>query len=403
MSESPLSRPPLTRRRFLATGLATSAAAALPGTALTRRLLPGASPEALRAAAGTGAGGAPALRRSKTGPLVVASGNGLEAVRRAFQELTRGADPLDAAIAGVNLVEQDPKDYTVGYGGIPNADGVIQLDSSCMHGPTHRGGAVAALEGIKTPSKVARLVLERTDHVLLVGSGALEFAKLNGFGEEDLSTPFTRELYAYWKGAVSAKDDYLPPPLESLSPEVQDFIEKYGTEFFYPDAATPEVTRSRIHADVYGTINCDALDAKGNIGGVTTTSGLFFKIPGRVGDSPILGAGLYLDNDVGAAGSTGRGEANLLNCSSYLVVERMRSGLHPKDACLEACRRIAENTVEKRLQREDGRPNFNVSFYALDRTGRYGSGAIWSGAMFAVADERGARKEDAAALFERDA
>jgi N4-(beta-N-acetylglucosaminyl)-L-asparaginase len=235
-----------------------------------------------------------------------------------------------------------------------------------------------------------------------VGSGALRFAKLQGFEEEDLSTPFTRELYRYWKGAVSARDDYLPPPLETLSPEVQDFIERYGKEFFYPDAATPEVGRNRVRSDVFGTINCDAVDEQGRVAGVTTTSGLFFKIPGRVGDSPILGAGLYVDNDVGAAGSTGRGEANLLNLSSFLVVERMRAGAHPEDACLQACRRIAENNVERRLQREDRRPNFNVSFYALDREGRYGSAAIWSGASFAVADEGGARKEESAALFERE-
>jgi N4-(beta-N-acetylglucosaminyl)-L-asparaginase len=378
----------LSRRRFLQAGAAATLTAVLPPP------LSGPAEAARKGRAG--------IRRRAAGPLVVASGNGVEAVGRAFEEMAKGADPLDAAIAGVNLVEEDPDDYTVGYGGIPNADGVIQLDSCCMHGPTQRGGAVAALEGIKTPSRVAKLVMERTDHVLLVGKGALEFAKLQGFAEEDLNTPFTRELYRYWKGAVSAKDDYLPPPIESLSPAVQDFIRRYGEEFFYSDAATPEVGRNRIRENVYGTINCDAMDAAGRIGGVTTTSGLFFKIPGRVGDSPILGAGLYVDGDVGAAGSTGRGEANLLNLSSFLVVERMRSGLHPKDACLEACRRIVENNLEKRLQKDDGRPNFNVSFYALDRAGRFGSAAIWSGATFAVADEKGPRKEDSAALFERE-
>jgi N4-(beta-N-acetylglucosaminyl)-L-asparaginase len=398
MTESPSPNPPLSRRRFLQAGVAVSVAATLPGSARgarTPRAAPGhAAPAAGRAAR--------AVRRGGPPPVVVASGNGVAAVERAFERLEGGSDPLDAAIAGVNLVEEDPADYTVGYGGIPNADGVIQLDACCMHGPTHRGGGVAALEGIKTPSRVAKLVLERTDHVLLVGPGALEFAKLHGFREEDLHTPFTRELYAYWKGAVSARDDYLPPPVEGLSPEVQEFIRRYGEEFFYPDAATPEVGRDRLRENVYGTINCEALDAAGNLGGVTTTSGLFFKIPGRVGDSPIVGAGLYLDNDVGAAGSTGRGEANLLNLSSFLVVEKMRGGMHPTDACLEACKRIAENNLERRLQREDGRPNFNVSFYAVDKAGRFGSAAIYSGASFAVADGRGARREDSAGLFERE-
>ncbi|MBA2564824.1 MAG: N(4)-(beta-N-acetylglucosaminyl)-L-asparaginase [Gemmatimonadetes bacterium] len=386
MSSSSPPPVPLTRRRFLRTGVAASVAAGL-GPVLGSRAL-----------------GAPAgLRGSTGGPLVVASGNGLEAVGRAFELLERGSDPLDAAIAGVNLVEEDPADYTVGYGGIPNADGAIQLDACCMHGPTHRAGAVAALEGVRTPSRVAHAVLEHTDHVLLVGAGALAFARLQGFAEEDLHTPFTRELYRYWKGAVSARDDYLPPPLEGLRPDVQDFIRRYGEEFFHAEASTPEVGRNRIGANVYGTINCNALDARGNVGGVTTTSGLFFKIPGRVGDSPIAGAGLYVDNDVGAAGSTGRGEANLLNLSSHLVVERMRGGAHPRDACLEACRRIVENNVELRLQRDDGRPNFGVNFYALDRTGRFGAASIWSGATFAVADRAGARKEEAAALFEKPA
>jgi N4-(beta-N-acetylglucosaminyl)-L-asparaginase len=392
MTDRP-AHPELTRRRFLQAGAAASLAAVLPSVTEPP---PPAPP------------GGPGRRRSpvplrEARPVVVASGNGVNAVGRAFDEIARGADPLDAVIAGVNLVEEDPDDYTVGYGGIPNADGVIQLDSCCMHGPTQRGGGVAALEGIKTPSKVAKLVMERTDHVLLVGKGALEFAKLQGFAEEDLNTPFTRELYRYWKGAVSARDDYLPPPIESLSPAVQDFIRRYGEEdYFYPTTTTPGVSRNRIRENVYGTINCDAVDASGRIAGVTTTSGLFFKIPGRVGDSPILGAGLYVDGDVGAAGSTGRGEANLLNLSSFLVVERMRGGMHPKDACLEACRRIVENNLDKRLQKDDGRPNFNVSFYALDRAGRYGSAAIWSGASVAVADEKGARKEESAALFERE-
>ncbi|MFN2432641.1 MAG: isoaspartyl peptidase/L-asparaginase [Gemmatimonadota bacterium] len=399
MGHSPSPDPSLSRRRFLQTGLAASAAAVLPGVlvAAASDAAPGADGGAGSARRGARHGGAAA------GPVVVASGNGLPAVERALQQLREGADPMDAAIAGVNLVEEDPADYTVGYGGIPNADGVIQLDACCMHGPTHRGGGVAALEGIKTPSRVARLVLQHTDHVLLVGRGALEFAKLYGFGEEDLHTPFTRELYTYWKGAVSSKDDYLPPALAGLRPDVQEFIRRYGEEFFYVDAATPEVGRNRIREDAFGTINCNALNAAGDLGGVTTTSGLFFKIPGRVGDSPVLGAGLYVDNDVGAAGSTGRGEANLLNLSSFLVVEGMRGGMHPTDACVAACRRIAENNVERRLQREDGRPNFNVNFYAVDKTGRYGGAAIYEGATFAVADARGARKEDSAFIYERRA
>ena len=413
----PLPSDALSRREFLRAGAAASLATGFPAAAALAAEL--RDPGRARTASASRA----AARRRAALPVAVASGNGLRAVERAMEVLAGGADPLDAAIEGVAIVEEDPEDYTVGYGGIPNADGVIQLDACCFHGPTHRGGGVAALEGIRTPSRVAKLVLERTDHVLLVGPGALEFAKLHGFTEADLHTPFTRELYAYWKGGVSAKDDYLPPPVESLRPDVQEFIRRYAEEFFYPDAPTPEVgsraPRGATHAragaahpraeganrprdDIWGTINCDVVDAAGNVAGVTTTSGLFFKIPGRVGDSPILGAGLYVDNDVGAAGSTGRGEANLLNLSSFLIVERMRAGAHPTDACLDACRRIAENTLDPRLRREDGRPNFGMNFYAVDRTGRYGGASMYAGARFAVADEQGARREDAAALFEAE-
>jgi N4-(beta-N-acetylglucosaminyl)-L-asparaginase len=392
----------VSRRDFLRAGAAASLAAGFP-------LAPAVFRPAAPSARGDGArrhGAASARRRAATLPVSVASGNGLRAVERAMELVEGGGDPLDAAIEGVGIVEEDPADYTVGYGGIPNADGVIQLDACCLHGPTHRGGGVAALEGIRTPSRVAKLVLERTDHVLLVGRGALEFAKLHGFAETDLHTPFTRELYTYWKGAVSAKDDYLPPPIESLRPDVQEFIRRYGEEFFHRDAPTPEIGgfpgQGRLRDDIWGTINCNVVDARGDVAGVTTTSGLFFKIPGRVGDSPILGAGLYVDNDVGAAGSTGRGEANLLNLSSFLIVERMRAGMHPTDACLDACRRIAENTLDPRLRREDGRPNFGMNFYAVDRNGRHGAASMYEGASYAVADAGGARREDTAGLFRKD-
>ena len=319
--------------------------------------------------------------------VAIASANGLEAVRRAYDEMTGGADPLDAAIAGVNLVELDPDDLTVGYGGLPNFEGVVQLDAAVMHGPSGKAGAVAALEGVKTPSKVAKLVMDRTDHVLLVGEGARRFATMHGVPMEDLLTERSRKIWLYWRENLSDKDDWEEPPLDQLDPEVREFIEESGDLF-----------RDRRPT---GTIHLSALTPAGDLGCCTTTSGLFFKVPGRVGDSPLIGAGLYCDNDVGSAGGTGRGEAAILSCASHTVVEGMRAGLEPEAACLAALERVAHLTRDPRLRRADGRPDFNLRLYAVAKSGAYGSAAIWSGGRFAVADARGARLEDQAYLYER--
>jgi len=314
-------------------------------------------------------------------PVVISSGNGLKATALAMEMIQKGSDALDAVIAGVNLVEDDPKDNSVGLGGLPNEQGVVELDSSVMHGPTGRGAGVAALRNIKNPSLVARRIMDRTDHVLMVGEGALQFARAHGFKEEDLLTDDSREIWLRWKENLSKSDDW-------LSPHTIDTLD------------VGEGIKSAIRN--YGTINCNALDKNGNISGVTTTSGLAFKIPGRVGDSPILGAGLYVDNEVGAAGSTGRGEANLLSCASVMIVEYMRDGASPEEACLLACKRIAHQTKMKRLLDKDGRPNFGVSFYAINTKGQYGGAAIWSGMRFAVnTGEKESRLEDAAYLYKR--
>ncbi len=268
-----------------------------------------------------------------TRPVVISSGNGLVAVTKAMELIKGGASALDAVIAGVNIVEDDPNDMTVGYGGLPNEEGVVELDAAVMHGPTHRAGAVASLRNIKNPSRVARLVMERTDHVLLVGEGALRFAKAHGFKEEDLLTDRSREAWLKWKENLSTQDDWLPPH----TPETEEIGELLDGS----------------HRPT-GTIHCSALDASGDLSCVTTTSGMAFKIPGRVGDSPIIGAGLYVDNTVGAAGSTGRGEANLTNCSSVMIVEFMRQGKTPEQACLEACKRIVDRNVMRRLRDDLG-------------------------------------------------
>jgi N4-(beta-N-acetylglucosaminyl)-L-asparaginase len=314
-------------------------------------------------------------------PIAISSANGTKALEKAMEILHQGSDALDAVIAGVNIVEDDPNDTSVGYGGLPNEEGVVELDSAVMHGPSYRGGGVAALRNIKNPSKVARVIMERTDHVLLVGEGALKFAKAHGFQEENLLTDRAREVWLKWKETLSNQDDWLPP--HSLDDrDIGGVIGEYLRH--------------------YGTIHCSAIDMKGNLSCVTTTSGLAYKIPGRVGDSPIIGAGLYCDNEVGSAGSTGRGEANLLNCSSVMIVEWMRQGKSPEEACMLACKRINERCREKRLQDEEGRFKHNVVFYALNKQGESGAASIWSGARYLVHDGTAVKRLDCAYLFKRE-
>lgn len=317
---------------------------------------------------------------SGRGPVVVSSGNGLRATEKAAEMIAAGTDTLDAVIAGVNIVEEDPNDNSVGYGGLPNEDGVVELDSCVMHGPTCRAGAVASLRNIKTPSQVAKVVMERTDHVLLVGEGALRFARAHGFKEADLLTEESRKKWLDWKERHSDDDDWLPPEV--------------------PDPNKRSEGRKGL-TYTYGTITCLGLNSGGDISGVTTTSGLSYKIPGRVGDSPIIGAGLFVDNKVGAAGSTGRGEAVLKVCGSHTVVEAMRQGMAPREACLHALQRIVETTTEKRLRHSDGRPNFDVKFYALSKDGRFGAASIWSGAKFAVYADGKNRIEEGGFLYRR--
>ncbi|UCF37530.1 MAG: N(4)-(beta-N-acetylglucosaminyl)-L-asparaginase [Acidobacteriota bacterium] len=315
-------------------------------------------------------------------PAVISSKNGLRATGKAMEMLRQGADTLEAVVAGVNIVEEDPSDQSVGYGGLPNDEGVVQLDASVMHGPTHGAGSVAALEGIKTPSKVAKLVMERTDHVLLVGEGALKFALAMGFREENLLTDESREMWLKWKRELSPEDDWIDPsdrlPRSVTAQEKRQFQKVLST---------------------YGTINCNAVDENGDISGVTTTSGLSYKIPGRVGDSPIIGAGLYVDNEVGACGSTGRGEANLKSCASFMVVEFMRQGLSPEEAGLRVLKRIAENTVEPYLLDEKGRPNFGLLFYAINKKGEFAGVSLWGGRQYAAHDGKVNRLYDAASLY----
>jgi N4-(beta-N-acetylglucosaminyl)-L-asparaginase len=335
------------------------------------------------------------VRSGSTRPVIVSSANGHRyknggsqtSVEKAFDMMTKGSDVLDALIAGVNIVELDPADTSVGYGGLPNADGVVQLDASCMHGPRKRAGGVACLEGVRTPSLVAQKVMDTTDHHLLVGQDAQRFARGVGFEiEDDLNTEKSRGAWLEWKRRTD--------PIHYLDPVKREAaLRRIEREMMAEGYVDPN--------HFYGTINCNGVNARGEICGVTTTSGLAWKIPGRVGDSPILGAGLYVDGSVGAAGSTGRGEANLYNLCSFLIVEEMRRGKHPKDAGMEALKRIKTNTVEKRLVKSNGDPSFNINFYILNAKGDYAGVAMYNEGrqQFAVCDEKGPRTENSEALL----
>ena len=374
-----------------------------------RQFVTSATTAALAAAAPATFARAPAAVVRRAGPVVVASANGNRfknggentGVQLAFEMITRGEDVLDAVIAGVNLCELDPEDPSVGYGGLPNADGIVQLDSCCMDGPLKRAGGVACLEGVRTPSKVARAVLHQTDHHLIVAKGAQDLARGLGFEiEADLNTERSRGLWLEWKRRTDPEHYLDPEKREALEP-VAAARRVAGSE--HEDrgwqAALSMVREGLIDPEhLFGTINMNGINADGAICGVTTTSGLAWKIPGRVGDSPILGAGLYLDNDVGAAGSTGRGEANLYNLCSFLIVENMRRGMTPKDAGMEALKRVQANTIEKRLLNAEGNPSFGLNFYILNAAGQY-AGVSMFPSRYAVCTEDGPQTLDTEALL----
>ena len=373
--------------------------------------------EFTRRAAILGAAALPIIRQAaaQARPTVVISSanrnnGGVNCCAKAMEIIKGGGDTLDAVIAGVNIVELDPRDSSVGYGGLPNEDGVVELDSCCMHGPSRRGGSVGALRNIKTPSKVARVVMEQTDHMMLVGEGALRFAKDMGFQEDNLLTEESRIQWLTWKKSLrdaSGHSNWGPgldaPPSEqrkaAVLREIKEMFPEAGDELL------EEAWENAIHPP-HGTINCIALNEKGEMSAVTTTSGLAWKIPGRLGDSPIIGGGLWLDQDVGGAGSTGRGEENLRVCGAATVVENMRHGMTPKDACLDALKRVSRNFDDdmKRLEPID------LNFYALRKDGQYAGASLWNkasvsaarGAQFAVCEGgRDSRQESSVYLYER--
>src|SRR5467141_4122040 len=375
------------RRKFFLTSLAGSAAAGL--TSLFGRATP--------AAATTN--GARAVTPAAQGkrPLIISSANGVNALGRGMDILKKGGDTLDAVVAAVTIVEDDPNDDSVGYGGLPNEEGEVELDASVMHGPTHRAGCVASVRRIKNVARLAKTVMERTNHVMIVGDGARRFAVDEGFEEMNLLTEHSRKIWLAWKASTSFN---WRPGIDS--PEWKEKLSAIFSDTPEDQALLAYAQRVIAHPPT-GTIPCMAVNEKGDISATTTTSGLAWKIPGRVGDSPIIGAGCYVDNEVGAAGSTGKGEENIKVCGGHTIVEMMRKGMSPTDACLEAMARVARNY--KNDKKKLG--TFHIYFYALNKDGVHGAASLWRNgyeankqASYAVHDGTESRLVPCASFFD---
>jgi len=327
----------------------------------------------------------------KTGPkqpVIISKNTGIQSSEAAYAQLKAGHDTLDAVITVLKAQEDDPNDDTVGLGGLPNEDGEVELDACVMHGPTRRAGAVGGVRSIKNVCMVARLVMERTNHLMLVGEGAQKFAIAHGFPKENLLTDRSRKIWLLWKETMSDKDDWGPgisdpnwkPPVTLLTKQQSLYREKkinklyeiaanLGIEPQYRDLAISRVLRAPT-----GTIHCSVVNEKGEMSGGTTTSGLAWKLAGRVGDSPIIGAGCFTDQEVGSAGATGSGEENIKVAGAHTIVENMRKGMSPQDAGLDTLRRIARNH-----NNDMNKLRFlDMVYYILRRDGAYAGVSLWS-------------------------
>jgi N4-(beta-N-acetylglucosaminyl)-L-asparaginase len=372
------------RRKFFLTSLAGSAIAGA-GKLFGRTPTNGGGASAL-------ANLAPAAQGKR--PLIISSANGLHALDKGMDILKKGGDTLDAAVAVVTVVEDDPNDDSVGYGGLPNEEGEVELDASVMHGPTRRAGSVASVRRIKNVSRLAKTVMEKTNHVMIVGDGARRFAVAEGFEEMNLLTEHSRKIWLAWKASSSLN---WRPGIDS--PEWKEHV----SAIFDGDEKQIAYAERVIAHTPTGTIPCMAVDSNGDISATTTTSGLSWKIPGRVGDSPIIGAGCCVDNEVGAAGSTGKGEENIKISGGHTIVEMMRRGKSPEEACLEALARIAHNykNDKKKLS------TFHIFFYALNKDGVHGAASLWRNhyeekqhSVYAVHDGTEARLAECKPFFD---
>jgi N4-(beta-N-acetylglucosaminyl)-L-asparaginase len=368
------------RRKFFLTSLASSFAAGA-GKLFARSLPSDAA--AFRAAPVQG-----------TRPIIISSANGLHALDKGMDILKKGGDTLDAAVAVVTVVEDDPNDDSVGFGGLPNEEGEVELDASVMHGPTHRAGSVASVRRIKNVARLAQTVMEETNHVMMVGDGARRFAVAEGFLDMNLLTEHSRKIWLAWKASSSMN---WRPGIDS--PEWKEHVRAI---FDHDEAKIAYAERVIAHPPT-GTIPCMAVNEKGDISATTTTSGLAWKIPGRVGDSPIIGAGCCVDNEVGAAGSTGKGEENIKISGGHTIIEMMRRGKSPEEACLEALARIARNynNDKKKLS------TFHIFFYALNKDGVHGAASLWRNhyeekghSVYAVHDGTQARLAECKPFFD---
>ncbi len=368
------------RRKFFVTSLASSFAAG--AGKLFGRSLP----------VDAGALASPAGQAKR--PIIISSANGLHALDKGMDILKKGGDTLDAVVAAVTVVEDDPNDDSVGYGGLPNEEGEVELDASVMHGPTHRAGSVAGVRRIKNVARLAQTVMEKTNHVMMVADGARRFAVAEGFEEMNLLTEHSRKIWLAWKAASSVN---WRPGIDS--PEWKEHL---GAIFDHDEAKMAYAERVIAHPPT-GTIPCMAVNEKGELSATTTTSGLSWKIPGRVGDSPIIGAGCCVDNEVGAAGSTGKGEENIKISGGHTIIEMMRRGKSPEEACLEALSRIARNynNDKKKLA------TFHIFFYALNKDGVHGAASLWRNhyeepqhSVYAVHDGTQARLAECKPFFD---
>ena len=384
-----------TRRDFLATTALGSASLALDLSAT--QLAPGYKP--------------PPPGTKPKSPVIICAANGYAYLERGYKVLTDGGDTLDAVNAVITGPEDDPNDDSVGLGGLPNEDCVVELDACCMHGPTRMAGSVAGVHDIKNVSLLAKTVMEHTGHVMLVGEGATRFGLLMGFPKINLLTERSRKTWQLWRETMS-NDDWWGPglaspnykfpdtggdntQLEPLIEKMEKMTARIGIEPEFRMAAIERVLKPPT-----GTINCSAINAKGEMSGATTTSGLAWKIAGRAGDSPIIGAGCYCDQDVGSAGATGNGEENIKVAGAHTIVENMRHGMSPEEAGMDTLKRIVRNyngDMHKLAY-------MDMTYYILRNDGVYAGVSLWAGPTdhprrFAVIDDKGKRYEKAVSLF----